>query len=75
MSTANFILVYMSEKIPEGQVYVPRLEPTAPIRLAERNHALSIRSSHHLPVTPVVMESCVLEVRHRVVFFEDGAMA
>ena len=26
-------------KIPEGQVYVPRLEPTAPIRLADRNHA------------------------------------
>ena len=29
----------MNEKIPEGQVYVPRLEPTAPIRLADRNHA------------------------------------
>ena len=27
------------EKIPEGQVYVPRLEPTAPICLADRNHA------------------------------------
>ena len=27
------------EEIPEGQVYVPRLEPTAPIRLADRNHA------------------------------------
>ena len=27
------------EKIPEEQVYVPRLEPTAPIRLADRNHA------------------------------------
>ena len=26
-------------KIPEGQVYVPRLEPTAPIHLADRNHA------------------------------------
>ena len=26
-------------KISEGQVYVPRLEPTAPIRLADRNHA------------------------------------
>ena len=26
-------------KIPEGQVYAPRLEPTAPIRLADRNHA------------------------------------
>ena len=26
-------------KIPEGQVYVPRLEPTALIRLADRNHA------------------------------------
>ena len=27
------------EKSPEGQVYVPRLEPMAPIRLADRNHA------------------------------------
>ena len=27
------------EEIPEGQVYVPRLEPTAPIHLADRNHA------------------------------------
>ena len=27
------------EEIPEGQVYVLRLEPTAPIRLADRNHA------------------------------------
>ena len=26
-------------KIPKGQVYVPRLEPSAPIRLADRNHA------------------------------------
>ena len=26
------------EEIPEGQVYVPRLEPMAPIRLADRNH-------------------------------------
>ena len=26
-------------KIPEGQENVPRLEPTAPIRLADRNHA------------------------------------
>ena len=25
--------------MPEGQVHVPRLEPTAPIRLADRNHA------------------------------------
>ena len=29
----------MNGKIPEGQVYAPRLEPTAPIRLADRNHA------------------------------------
>ena len=27
------------KKIPEGQEYAPRLEPTAPIRLADRNHA------------------------------------
>ena len=26
------------EEIPEGQVYMPRLEPTALIRLADRNH-------------------------------------
>ena len=29
----------MNGKIPEGQAYVPRLEPTAPIRLADGNHA------------------------------------
>ena len=29
----------MNGKIPEGQVYAPRLEPTAPIRLGDRNHA------------------------------------
>ena len=27
------------KKIPEGQEYAPRLEPAAPIRLANRNHA------------------------------------
>ena len=27
------------KKIPEGQEYAPRLEPAAPIRLADRNHA------------------------------------
>ena len=26
-------------RFPDGQVYAPRLEPTAPIRLADRNHA------------------------------------
>ena len=26
------------EKIPEGQEYAQRLEPTAPIRQADRNH-------------------------------------
>ena len=26
------------EKIPEGQEYAPRLEPAAPIRIADRNH-------------------------------------
>ena len=63
------------EEIPEGQVYVPRLEPTAPIRLADRNHAhypsrrctiLNKRwlNQLHLPMTSVWMESCVLEVRH-----------
>ena len=34
------------EEIPEGQVYVPRLEPTAPIRLADGNHA-HYPSCHH----------------------------
>ena len=28
-----------NDNIPEGQVYAPRLEPTAPIRLANGNHA------------------------------------
>ena len=31
--------VYTNWKIPEGQLYVPKLKPTAPIRLADRNHA------------------------------------
>ena len=35
----NGVSTNTNGKIPEGQVYVPRLEPTAPIRLAERNHA------------------------------------
>ena len=26
------------EEMPKGQVYVPRLKPTAPIHLADRNH-------------------------------------
>ena len=30
---------YKLKKIPEGQGYAPRLEPTAPIRLADRNPA------------------------------------
>ena len=34
-----YIYIYTNGKIPEGQVHVPRLEPTAPIRLADRNHA------------------------------------
>ena len=34
-----YIYIYKWKKIPEGQVYVPRLEPTAPIRLADRNYA------------------------------------
>ena len=38
---------YKLKKIPEGQVYVPRLEPTALIRLADRNHPLSITPLHH----------------------------
>ena len=29
----------LKKKIPEGQEHAPRLEPTAPIRLAERNDA------------------------------------
>ena len=29
----------MNGKIPKGQVYAPRLEPTAPISLADRNNA------------------------------------
>ena len=33
------VRIYKNGKIPEGEVYVPKLEPTAPIRLADRNHA------------------------------------
>ena len=29
----------MNGKIPEGKVYAPRLDPNAPIRPADRNHA------------------------------------
>ena len=36
------------EKIPEGQVYVPRLEPTAPICLADRNYVHY--PSHHCTI-------------------------
>ena len=33
------IYIYLQiGKFPEGQVYAPRLESTAPIRLADRNH-------------------------------------
>ena len=32
------VSINTSSKIPQGQVYVPRLKPTAPIRLADRNH-------------------------------------
>ena len=35
-----YIIIYIYlqiGKFPEGQVYVPRLEPTAPIHLADRN--------------------------------------
>ena len=32
-------LNYKWKKSPQGHVYVPRLEPMAPIRLADRNHA------------------------------------
>ena len=35
-----YIFIYLQiGKFPEGQVYALRLEPTAPIRLADRNHA------------------------------------
>ena len=34
-----FIYIYLNQKIREGQEHVPRLETTAPIRLADRNHA------------------------------------
>ena len=38
----NHQVVYINifkSKIPEEQEHAPRLEPTAPIRLADRNHA------------------------------------
>ena len=33
-----YIYIFEVEKIPEGQEYAPRLEPAAPIRLADQNH-------------------------------------
>ena len=33
------VRINLNQKIPEGQEHVPRLEPMAPIRLADRNHA------------------------------------
>ena len=36
---AHIYIYILKKKIPEGQEHVPRLEPTAPIRLADRNHA------------------------------------
>ena len=60
------IYIYLQiGKFPEGQVYVPRLEPTAPIRLADRNHA------HYPSRRSVVCWKSVIEPS----FIEDGAMA
>ena len=39
MHVCMYVCMYRNGKIPEGQVYVPRLEPTAPTRLANRNPA------------------------------------
>ena len=40
LSAVLSIYIYIEvEKIPEGQEHAPRLEPAAPIRLADRNHA------------------------------------
>ena len=35
----NGVRIYTNGKIPEGQGYMPRVKPSAPIRLADRNHA------------------------------------
>ena len=35
----SHIYINKVEKIPEGQEYAPRLEPAAPIHLADRNNA------------------------------------
>ena len=42
--------MYMSGKIPKGQVNVLRLEPTALIRLADRNNA------HYLSRHPTILK-------------------
>ena len=39
-------IIYMNGKIPEGQVYAPRLEPVALIRLADRNHMRYLSRRH-----------------------------
>ena len=41
----------MNGKTPEGQMYAPRLEPTAPIHLADRNH-VHCPSCHIVQLTP-----------------------
>ena len=70
------VRIYTNGKIPEGQVYVPRLEPTAPICLADRNqahypsrHCSIFKKKTALPMTPMWMESCVPEVRHGAIFY------
>ena len=47
------------EKIPEGLEYAPRLEPTAPIRLADRNHA-------HYP-----SRHCTILIKRYIYIFMD----
>ena len=38
-SSKKGVRINLNQKIPEGQEHVPRLDPTAPIRLADRNQA------------------------------------
>ena len=52
----------------EVQEYAPRLEPAAPIRLADRNHARS--PSRHCTILEVCWKS-VIEPS----IFENGALA
>ena len=57
------------KKIPEGQEYAPRLEPAAPIRLADRNHVHY--PSRQLSITPYIyiyLNKLTVEAKRYIAF-------